>query len=188
MNLPTITLHDIKKEQFLLYIDAPIQDRAQQLQIYEIFNLPVSHGDMSARCNDKYIGITCDETQAIVITKQQYSTCLHADDQFCKEDTPLQALTNQPTCTVALYNKNNIQMEAQCSLSIFCTPPTFSPIVIISNLWIFISTPTTQGSTITMICPGKGTSSSPLQQPFHILKLSPALQCHIKTLPPTPTL
>ena len=36
------------EEQYLLLIDVPIQDRAQ-LQIYEIFNLPVPHGDMSAR-------------------------------------------------------------------------------------------------------------------------------------------
>ena len=32
--------------QFLLLIDVPVQDRAQQLQIYEVFNLPVLHGDV----------------------------------------------------------------------------------------------------------------------------------------------
>ena len=54
----------IAEEQFHLFIDVPIQDRAQQLHIFEIFNLPVPHGDMSARyeINDKYIGITYDET------------------------------------------------------------------------------------------------------------------------------
>ena len=56
----------------------------------------------------------------------------------------------------------------------FTHPPTFPSIVITTNLWIFIVTPTTQGSAITMICPDKATSSSPLQQLLHILKLSPA--------------
>ena len=56
----------------------------------------------------------------------------------------------------------------------FHTPPTFPPIVIKSNLWIFISTLTTQGSAITMICTDKVTCSSLFQQPLYILKLPPA--------------
>ena len=160
----------VAEEQFLLLIDVPIQDRAQQLKIYKIFNLPVPHGDMSARykINDKYIGITYDETQAEVITEQQYSSCLHANGQFCKGDVPFQALTNPSTCTVTQYAKNNKEIETEYLLSVFHTPPTFPPIVITSNLLIFISTPTKQGSAITMIFPDKATSS--LQQPLHILK------------------
>ena len=55
--------------QFLLLIEVPIQDRAQQLQIYEIFNLPVPHGNVLVKykISDKYIGTTYDETQAVVI-------------------------------------------------------------------------------------------------------------------------
>ena len=142
----------VAEEQFLLLIDVPIQDRAQQLQIYEIFNLWVPQGDMLGRykIHDKYIAIAYDKTQTIVITEQQYSTCLHADGQFCTVDMPFQALTNAPTCTVALYSKNNKEIDAQCSLSVFHTPTTFPFIVIASNLWIFISTPTMQGSAITM--------------------------------------
>ena len=34
-------------EQFLLHIDVPIKAKAQQFQIYEIFNLPVQHGGVS---------------------------------------------------------------------------------------------------------------------------------------------
>ena len=34
--------------------------------------------------------------------------------------------------------------------------------------------PQAQGSTMTIICPDKATSTVPLQQPFHILRLSPA--------------
>ena len=41
----------VAEKQFLLLIDVPIQNRAQQLEIYKIFNLPVPHGDMSARYN-----------------------------------------------------------------------------------------------------------------------------------------
>ena len=74
--------------QFSLLIDIPIQARAQQLQIYKIFNLPVPLGDVSAqyKINNKYIGITCDKTQVLVITDQLCSTCLHADGQFCRID------------------------------------------------------------------------------------------------------
>ena len=96
-HLKTIML--VAEELFLLLTDVPIQDRAQQLQIYEIFNLPVPHGVVSAtyEISDKYMGITYDKTQAVVITEQQYTTCLHANGQFCKVDVPIQSLTNPPT-------------------------------------------------------------------------------------------
>ena len=35
--------------QFLLLIDVPLQDRAQQIQIHKIFNLPVPYGGVSAQ-------------------------------------------------------------------------------------------------------------------------------------------
>ena len=91
----------------------------------------------------------------------------------CKWSILQSGHTIPPTCTAALYSKNNKEIEAQCSLSVFHIPPTFPAIVITSYLWIFISTPTTQESAITVVSPGKATSSSP-QQPFHILKLLPA--------------
>ena len=149
----------VADEIFLLFIDFPIQDRAKELQIYEIFNLPVPHGDVSAqyKINNKYIGVTYDEMQAAMITKQQYSTCLHSNQQFCKIEVPFQALTNQPSCIAALYTKNDQEIGVQCSLSIFHTPPAFPTFVITSNLWIFILTPTMQGSAIAMICPDKAT-------------------------------
>ena len=42
--------------QVLLLIDVPIEDKAQQLQIYEVFNLAVLHGDVSAqyKIHNKY--------------------------------------------------------------------------------------------------------------------------------------
>ena len=50
----------IADEQFLLLIDVPIQDCAQQMEIYEEFNLDIPHTNFSA-CYDiqnKYLGIT----------------------------------------------------------------------------------------------------------------------------------
>ena len=98
----------IADKQFLLLINVPIQDRVQQLQIYEIFNLPVPQCKISAhhKINSKYIGVKYDETQAVVITKQQYLICLHVNGQFCKIDAH-STLTNPPSCIAALYAKND---------------------------------------------------------------------------------
>ena len=72
--------------QFLLLIDVPIQHRAQQLQIYEVFSLPVPHGNLSAeyKFNYKYIGVIYDRTKAVAITDLQYRACQHVDGQFCR--------------------------------------------------------------------------------------------------------
>ena len=50
----------IAEGQFLLLIIVPIQNRTQQLQISEVFNLPVSHGNLSTKykINHIYIGVT----------------------------------------------------------------------------------------------------------------------------------
>ena len=37
----------IADEQFLLLIDVPIQDQAQQVEIYEVFNLDIPHENYS---------------------------------------------------------------------------------------------------------------------------------------------
>ena len=50
----------------------------------------------------------------------------------------------------------------------------YVPIAVTSNLWIIPSNPQTQASTMTIICTDMATSTEPLQQPFHILRLSPA--------------
>ena len=39
----------IAEGQFLLLINVPIQNRVQQLQIYDVFNLPVPHSNLSAQ-------------------------------------------------------------------------------------------------------------------------------------------
>ena len=53
-------------------------------------------------------------------------------------------------------------------------PCTFIPVAVTSNFRIIPSNPETLGSAVTIICPDKATSTVPLQQPFHILRLSPA--------------
>ena len=53
----------IADEQFLLLINVPIQDHAQQMEIYEVFNLDIPRGDFSAHhdIQHKYLGIMQDE-------------------------------------------------------------------------------------------------------------------------------
>ena len=66
----------IADKQFLQLINAPIQDCTQQPEIYEVFNLIIPHGNLSACYNiGKYLGITHDETKAMKISEQQFSTC-----------------------------------------------------------------------------------------------------------------
>ena len=62
----------IADEQFLLLIDVPIQDCAQQLKIYQVFNLVIPHGNLAAghKIDTKYLGITYDETKAVEISEQ----------------------------------------------------------------------------------------------------------------------
>ena len=135
----------IADRQFLLLIDVPIQNRTQQLQIYEVFSLPVPHSNLSAeyKVNYKYIGVTYDETKAVAITDLQYRACQHANGQFCRTNAPFQLLTNSPSCVTALYAKNDQAIKEQCSLAISHMPYTFIPIAVTSNLWILPSNPHT---------------------------------------------
>ena len=49
----------IKNKQFLLLIDVLIQDRSQQITIYEVLTLSIPHGNYSAHydINTRYLGI-----------------------------------------------------------------------------------------------------------------------------------
>ena len=66
----------IAEGQFLLLIDVPIQNRAQQLEIYEVFNLPVLHSNLSAqyKINHRHI-VTCDITVHHESTVHSLSAC-----------------------------------------------------------------------------------------------------------------
>ena len=63
----------IAEEQSLLLIDVPTQNRAQQLQIYDIFSLPVPHSNLSAqyKINHKYTGVSYNEIKTVAIIDQQ---------------------------------------------------------------------------------------------------------------------
>ena len=47
-------------------------EQGTPLQIYEVFNLPVPHSNLSAQCKitHRYIRVTYDETKAVAITYQ----------------------------------------------------------------------------------------------------------------------
>ena len=98
----------VEENQFLLLIDVPIQDRVQQIQIYQIINLPLPVGNYSMRytMDTKYLGVTYDRTKAMDIPEEQFKLCKEANRQFCPLTTPLQPLTNPPSCVAALYTKN----------------------------------------------------------------------------------
>ena len=80
----------VEENQFLLLIDVPIQDRAQQIQIY-----------------NKYLGVTYNRTKVMDIPENQFKLCKEANGQFCPLTTPLQPLMNPPSCVAALYTKNS---------------------------------------------------------------------------------
>ena len=60
----------IANKQFLLLIDVLVQDRSQQLFIYNIFTLDIPYGNFTAHydISTKYLEITQDETMAVDIS------------------------------------------------------------------------------------------------------------------------
>ena len=71
----------IADKQFLLLIDVPIQDRSQLITMYEVFTIPIPHGNFSAtyKIDTKYLGITADETMAMALSTTQFQTCQTAN-------------------------------------------------------------------------------------------------------------
>ena len=166
----------VAEEQFLLLIDIPIQDHAQQLKINQVFNLLIPQGNLSAwyDTDSKYLGILYDETKAIEILEQQFTTCQWSNGQFCKTDTPLLPLPNPPSCITAIYAENKAGIECQCSLQVQNTHSTTIPTPIASILWILTSATKLDPAGVTLICPDQAPKLIKIQQPFHILCLPPA--------------
>ena len=71
----------IESKQFLLLIDMPIQERSQQIKIYEILTLSIPHGNYSARYNvdTKYLAVTKDATMAVELSTTQFQVCQKAN-------------------------------------------------------------------------------------------------------------
>ena len=166
----------VEENQFLLLIDVPIQDRAQQIQIYQIINLPVPVGNYSMRytMDNKYLGVTYDRTKAMDIPEDQFKLCKEANGQFCPLTTPLQPLTNPPSCVAALYTKNSREIDCLCELTTKTQPELYLPIPLASNVWEIISSPFKQQLPVTVIYPTKPAMSIHISPPIHILRLEPA--------------
>ena len=105
--LPEDTLHFyrylhthvlIENKQFLLLIDIPIQDRACQITIHQVFTLDIPYRNYSARydINTRYFGVTKDATMGVELSTAQFQTCQQANGQFCHISPPFQPLANPP--------------------------------------------------------------------------------------------
>ena len=166
----------IADEQFLLLINVPIQDCAQQLEICKVFNLDISHRNFSAcyRINNRYLGIPHDETKVVEILEDQFKTCQKANRQFCSLNTPFLQLTNPPTCISVLYAKDKASIKKRCSLQIRKVSSVSIPTSKAPNVWIMTSSTAAVPSGITLICHGEAPISIIPQTPIHLLWLQPA--------------
>ena len=96
----------IANEQFLLLTNVPIQDHAQEMEIYEVFNLDIPHGQ------NKYLGITLDETSTVEISEDQFKTCKKANRQFCILNPPFYHLpTHQCVYQVCMPRTRTVSRE-----------------------------------------------------------------------------
>ena len=147
----------IENKQFLLLIDIPIQDRAHQITIHQVFTLDIPHGNYSARYDIKtrYFGVTKDATMGVELSAAQFQTCQQANGQFCHISTPVQPLANPPTCIVSLYAKSKASIASKCSLQLCKTTTTALPTQITPDVWILTTPVTAPVNMITMICPEK---------------------------------
>ena len=166
----------IADEQFLLLIDVPIQDCAQELEIYEVFNLAIPHRNFSVcySINNRYLGIMHDEIKAVEFFEEQFKTFQKANRQFYSLNTPLLPLANPPTCISALYAKDKASIEKRCSLQIKKANSVGIPTAITPNVWIITSPPIAVASGIMFICPKEAPRSIIPQITTHVLQLPPA--------------
>ena len=67
----------IENKQFLLLIDIPIQDRACQITVHQVFTLDIPYGNYSARydINTRYFGVTKDATVGVELSATKFQTC-----------------------------------------------------------------------------------------------------------------
>ena len=163
----------IENKQFLLLIDIPIQDKAHQITVYQVFTLDIPYGNYSAHydINTRYFGMTKDVMMGVELSATQFQTCQQANGHFCHISTPFQPLANPPMCIAALYTKSKAGIASKCSLQLCKTTITALPTQITPDVWILTTPATTPMNTITLICPEKPMEMITIQQPIHILKL-----------------
>ena len=147
----------IENKQFLLLIDIPIQDRACQINIHQVFTLGIPHGNYSAHydINTRYFGVTKDATMGLEFSTAQFQTCQQANGQFCHISTPFQPLANPPTCIAALYTNSKASITSKCSYQLHKMTTTTLPTQITPDVWILTTPATAPVNTITLICPEK---------------------------------
>ena len=163
----------IENKQFLLLIDIPIQDRAQQITVHQVFTLYIPYGNYSAYYNIdiRYFGVTKDATMGVELSPTQFQICQQTNGQFCHISMPFQPLANPPTCIAALYTKSEAGIVSKCSLQLCKTTTTTLPTQITPDVWILTTLATAPINTITLICPEKPMEMIAIWQPIHILKL-----------------
>ena len=166
----------IENKQFLLLIDIPIQDRAHQITIQQIFTLDIHSGNYSAcyDINTRYFRVTKDATMGMELSTAQFQTCQQANGQFWHISMPFQPLANPPTCIAALYAKSKASIASKCSLQLHRTTTMTLPTQITPDVWILTTPATAPVNMITLICPEKPMETIAIQQPIHILKLATA--------------
>ena len=178
--LPVDTLHfyrylctHILIKQFLLLIDIPIQDRACQITIHQVFTLDIPHGNYSAHydVNTRYFGVTKDATMGLKLSTMQLEVCQQANGQFCHISTPFQPLANPPTCIAALYTKSEADIKSKCSLQLCKAATTSLPTQITPNVWILATQTSAPTDIVSLICPEKPMKTIPIRQLLHVLKL-----------------
>ena len=166
----------IERNEFLLLIDIPIQDRAQQIQIYKIINIPVPVGNFSIQYEipEQYLGVTYDHTKALVITPEQFSKCQSANGQFCPMTAPLQTLTNPPSCVAGLYIKSKPDIDRYCRIITRTQPKVYLPIALAANLWAIVTPPAIKKTQMSVMCPKEPVRTIEIKAPLEILRLQPA--------------
>ena len=122
----------------------------------------------------QHLGVTYDRTKAMDIPEEQFKLCKEANGQFCPLTTPLQPLTNPPSCVAALYTKNSRKINRLCELTTKTQPELYLPIPLASNVWAIISSPFKQQLPVTVICPTRPATSIHISPPIHVLRLEPA--------------
>ena len=142
-----------------------------KISIYRIFALDIPHGNFTANyeVDTKYLGITWDETMAVEILDQQYSTCREANGQFCNIYTPFQPLANPPSRITALYSKNSTTIAARHPLQVRKVHTISIQTLISPNLWLITSLQSALLTGITLVYPNGPTQLITLWKPIHIL-------------------
>ena len=166
----------IENKHFLLLIDIPIQDRACQITVHQVFTLDISYRNYSAcyDMNSRYFGVTKDVTSRVELSTMQFQICQQANGQFYHISTPFQLLANPPTCIAALYTKSKTGIASKYSLQLHKTTAINLPTQITPDVWILTTLTTALINTVTLICLEKPMETIPIWQPIHLLKLPTA--------------